>query len=764
MIGKLPPFVFYYLEDKSKYPKASDLGYFDKDEDFLVGESGGFLFNVNFVYRRTHELRPAARYYEKYGVYTKHPIDSAPHRRFRIQEENRRKIGFTAKCKLLYKDQKLYDRLVKEGKEDEAYFLLKPLRITGEHYNFINYGTMQKLDESSVIVSKSGSVTGNKTEGVPIFFGAQYWWYKSKEFAKNNGYHLIAAKTRRAGFSYMEAIGSANNANLYPKSTVIHVASDSKYIIKARSLTNMTKMQLEHYEINTPFVRGFISVNIEGLKLGYKKKDNTDDGYQSQILSLTTGPTNSEVAIGKDAREIKCEELSTFPIFDAFMGVTEPTTRTGSITTGLITAWGTGGATEGDWALFERNFYSPKSHNFMPFENIWDKDSRNNVCGFFKPYIDSLQGFTDDGRASIDEDGNTNYEVAYEISVAERKKNKDNSKSISEHLLFCGQYANMPSESFNASSDNMFSSEKLTAHINKVKNNPDYKFYTDGIIEEITQDKVKFISNEKLFSEGKKIHEYIADVPHRPKIDRYGCTRIWHFPYIDPRTGKVPDIYTISYDPVGKSKDKDDITNKHSNNSATVWMNPNTYFNNVHKLRVANYYGRPPDLEDADRIVKNLGLLYGGHKGIILAETNRGETVSNFKKWNCKQMLDKEPTMVWDNKIKPSQITTIGMNLGNDIIKLKGLRLLKRMLYETVGKDDDGNDILFFETIPDLSFLLEVDKFKYDGNFDRVSDAIIEAFKHKKMELKAAKELEKNRLVEELNETIGQDLFERAWY
>jgi len=28
----------------------------------------------------------------------------------------------------------------------------------------------------------------------------------------------------------------------------------------------------------------------------------------------------------------------------------------------------------------------------MPFENVWDKDSRGEVCGYFKPYAWGLQG------------------------------------------------------------------------------------------------------------------------------------------------------------------------------------------------------------------------------------------------------------------------------------------------------------------------------------------------------------------------------------
>ena len=44
------PFVNYVYEDKSCYKTASSEGYYDPDGDFLVGESGGFLFNINFKF------------------------------------------------------------------------------------------------------------------------------------------------------------------------------------------------------------------------------------------------------------------------------------------------------------------------------------------------------------------------------------------------------------------------------------------------------------------------------------------------------------------------------------------------------------------------------------------------------------------------------------------------------------------------------------------------------------------------------------------
>lgn len=738
MSESLLPFVQYVREDKSKYITATDAGYYDPDGDFLVGNSGGFLFNINFVFKNTSLLRPAALHFEAFGKYTDSPDDTPPHRRFRIQEEHRRKYGFTAKCKLLYKDIDLYNKFIKDGNIEAADKLLRPLHITGEHYNLINYGIMSKLDEKSVTVSKSGKVTGVKSDGIPQFFGAQYWWYKAKQFAKTNGYHIIGGKARRAGFSYMEGIGSAHTININRKSTVIHAASDLTYLTDGRSLTRMALMQLEYYELHTPFKRGILSRKITDIHLGWRDKKNVDNGYQSHLLSLTTGGNNPEVAVGKDGLEIKCEEMSVFDNFDEFMKVTEPTTRTGAVTTGLIIAWGTGGSEEGNWEVFERNFYNPNRFHFMPFENVWDKDSRDRVCGYYKPYIDSLQGFTSDGRKSMDADGNTDYDIAITINNEERATAKLEAKTVHDFIIYCGQYSNMPSESFSSTSDNIFTSEKLTNHINKVRHNPDYKFYTDGM-PSMVNGKMKFKSNFKLHDEGVKIHPYIEDYIIKAGMDRYGCTRVWHMPFVD-KDSKIPDIYSVSYDTIGK--DKNDPTSKNSNISISVWMNPNGIFYNVSKLRVANFYGRPPLLEEGDAIARDICLMYGGNKGMMLFENNRGETKSNFKKWGCTKLLAKAPVEVWDTKIKGSLPDDYGVNLSNDIRKLQGLQLLKAMLYMKVGTNEDGSDKVFLETIPDVAFLLEIQKWHNEGNFDRVSDAIIEAFAHKRSEISAASKIQ----------------------
>ena len=135
---------------------------------------------------------------------------------------------------------------------------------------------------------------------------------------------------------------------------------------------------------------------------------------------------NPSAAVGKDAGEIKCEEMSEFENFDDFMDVTEPTLKTGSVTTGFLNAWGTAGKANAGWVTFEQNFYDPRGRNFMAFENVWDKDSRPEVCGYFKPYCWGLEGYKigDDNQiatlTSLDDDGNSDIALGFQIAEEER--------------------------------------------------------------------------------------------------------------------------------------------------------------------------------------------------------------------------------------------------------------------------------------------------------------------------------------------------------
>ena len=749
------PFLNYILEDKSRYKRARDVGYNDPNNLFMIGDSGGFLMdiNINDKFVDTHKLTEMADFHRTNNKYTFFKEDSIPHRQLRKREEYRRKHGFDAPC------------LLRNGK-------LENLHISGSMYNYLNYINMEQLDESSISYSDKASVA-KKHYDFPKFIDAQFWTFACMEFAILNGFHLLIDKTRRGGFSYIMAADSANEINLSPNKVCIHVAVDKKFLTAKGGLTDFTIANLRFYENETFFKRGILSLNNENFVLGYKLPNGvvSPKSWNSALFSVSA-MNNPDCAIGKDAVKVKVEEVSTMDNFDEFMNVTEPAMRTGSYTTGNLCAWGT--ATSGDMQIFEQNFYSPQSFNFMPFENVWDKDMRNEVCGYFKAYCWGLQGRLGD-KVAMDADGNSDIEVGIRIALRERKIKKEKAKTFADYINYLGQYALMPSESFSSATENLFSSEELMEWEEKLRVDNAYKFYVDGMLYEDNKGGVEFKTNARIEKEGGRhnvdFYDWIEGVPRRGNEHPHGCIRKWFNPmkiqYKDSKGqltfGTPPGLYSISYDPVGVNKEKAAITNKHSHNSIKVWMNPSPY-NNFKTALVCAYYGRPEKLEEADKICYLLARYYNciGTTGV---EVNRGETVSNFTKWKALKYLMKDPVEIWDTSLKAHVSASYGVNMGGgsgagSTKVLEGLRMLKEMLYSEVGKDEHGKPKLFFHTIYDYQTILELKKWNSVGNFDRVSEMIIHALQWKQSDVQAAKELSaRKKILETSDNFYNRDLF-----
>lgn len=748
--GKYPFLEYIEEPDKEKkYKKASDCGWYDPHNNFLIGDSGGFLLNIRpgkFV--NTELFNEAARTYQATGKYTQFKVDSIPHRQFRRRECDRRRNGFSAPC---WQNP--------DGSIEDVW-------ITGGHYNFLNYTRMERTDESSVIVTEHGA-TAKKIYSFPSFIDAQFWTWQIIEFCRRNGLHLIIDKTRRGGFSYIMAADSSNEVNLSKHKVVIHVAADNKYLIKQGGLSDFAVNNLKFFEEKTPFKRGIFSPTTDSFKLGYRMKNGVeaDDSWSSSLLSVSAN-NNPDCAIGKDAVTIKVEELSTMQNFDEFMNVTEPTMTVGTRTTGTLMAWGT--ATAANMQIFEQNFYNPRAFRFMAFENVWDNDARNEVCGFFKSYAWGLEGEID-GVKGFDEDGNSNLRIGLQLAARERTEKKKTAKTFAEYLNYLGQRALFPAESFSSASENIFSSEALNKFEDKLRVDNSYKFYTDGELFEDGTKKIYFKSNARIRIENPdmKTYDYIQGVPRRGNEDPHGCIRVWFAPeyeetYIGDRLIRsiLPGTYVAVYDPVGIDKDKKEITDRHSHNSIFVIEMPRERNGFKPKLCAA-YYGRTERLEEADEKFYRLCKWYNCI-GTGLVEINRGETVSNFRKWKATKYLGYEPLYVWDSAVKEKVSTSYGYNIGSGPKKLDGLRLLKEFLYEVIGKNEFGEDIYVFERFLDYQTILELKKFNAEGNFDRISSLILLGIYWKSIDIKGKRELASRKKVTEDNDKT--DIFNRQWF
>lgn len=310
------PFIDYLCEDKSKYPKASDgISYitnkplYDPDNDFLIGNSGGILMNIDFIVINIERLSKAADTFDEYGTYCDYDPSTLAYESFWQRETSRRKKGVFIKAKLYYKDiPKFFDA---NTTDEERESLLQPLRITGAHYTYLNYGRIERTpnDKERARLKREGAEHVETVMGFPRYWDGDYWNFKIDEFIANNKFHLTKAKARRKGFSYKRGSQAANTINLFPNVTVTLAADQLAYLTDKGATTFMAKKCLDHFEEHTFWKRGFISEAIDDILLGYRvsSKGLKNFGWLSNLYSVAIGK-NESAAVGKKAIEIDFEE------------------------------------------------------------------------------------------------------------------------------------------------------------------------------------------------------------------------------------------------------------------------------------------------------------------------------------------------------------------------------------------------------------------------------------------------------------------------
>ena len=720
------PFIDYILEDKESYkPLSSSICRFtgkpwiDRDNDFLIGESGGVLMKIDFIFVGTEIFSRVADFYEKHGCYCLEPDDSPNAVKFWQREMDRRVKGVQAYCKLYIKDILAY-LAAKSDAERKA--LLHKVRITGDHYNYLNYGRIERApnEKERKQLDKEGRFKVNTVEGFPRFWDGDYWNFKIDELIANNSCNLCKAKARRKGFSYKRGSQAANTINANKNVTVTLAADQMDYLTEKGATSYMVKVNLDWYEDKTYWRRGYLSENFDkGIELGYKKSKEGQKafGFRSKLLSVAIGK-NESAAVGKKAIETDFEEAGKCPNLQKALDVMMSNSESGAMRIGTIRVYGTGGTKGANWEAFSNCFYNPGKNDMLPMENIWDANSRHQVCGFFFPQIWDYEPFIEDGNSLLFASWKDDYD---------KKRGAEKEKDAGEYNIYIGQRANSPNEAFTNTQENIFHSPELTNHINAIKYDKSNHFYEDGWY--ILDDgRVRFVTKQECIERAifgsDRFHEYITDVPHNSKTDVHGCIREFYSPI--PNDGS---LYFISYDPYRVDKNKEEVSTKNSLASFQVWMRTNSKTPYMGKRLVASYCGRLDTMEAVDKLVLYACLRWNCK---VLYEAGTGELVTNFKKWGYRDKLLKDPSSYINRSVDGPRITGYGIVIGDGDIKLEGMRMVRDFLYEIVGKTSDDTPIYRFNQIYDISFLLELDRFIFGRNADRLSSAIVAMFEFRK--------------------------------
>lgn len=722
------PFIDYLCEDKSKYPKASEgISYitnkplYDPDNDFLIGNSGGILMNIDFIVINIERLSKAADTFDEYGTYCDYDPSTPAYESFWQRETSRRKKGVFIKAKLYYKDiSKFFDA---NTTDEERESLLQPLRITGAHYTYLNYGRIERTpnDKERARLKREGAEHVETVMGFPRYWDGDYWNFKIDEFIANNKFHLTKAKARRKGFSYKRGSQAANTINLFPNVTVTLAADQLAYLTDKGATTFMAKKCLDHFEEHTFWKRGYISEAIDDILMGYRvsTKGLKNFGWLSNLYSVAIGK-NESAAVGKKAIEIDFEEAGKCPNLQKALDVTLSNTESGAISVGTIRVYGTGGTKGANWAAFSKAFYNPKMNKMLCMENVWDINKRHEVCGFFFPQVWDCEPYVERGNSIIF--------TAYAWDKQDKENHFHNNDSET-HIIYKAQRANTPAEAFINTTENMFASPELNLHVSDLINDNATRFFQDGwiVVNDLgNSNKAEFIPKAEcikrdIFGKG-RFHEFVNQVPHGSRDDTHGCVRMYYRPFLV--NGEVPkDLYFVSVDAYKVDKAQKDVTDKHSLYSAQVWMRSNTttpYPNQ--KLLVCEYIGRLDTMEQNDIVTMGMCLMYNAE---CCPEAGTGETVSNFIKYKLRRYLMLDPTNANTRKLTNPNNNDYGIVIGDGDKKYNGLRMLKEFIYEPLSYTADGKPIRRLKSISSVRLLLECQRFTAEGNFDHISAAIV---------------------------------------
>lgn len=722
------PFIDYLCEDKSKYPKASEgISYitnkplYDPDNDFLIGNSGGILMNIDFIVINIERLSKAADTFDEYSTYCDYDPSTPAYESFWQRETSRRKKGVFIKAKLYYKDiPKFFDA---NTTDEERESLLQPLRITGAHYTYLNYGRIERTpnDKERARLKREGAEHVETVMGFPRYWDGDYWNFKIDEFIANNKFHLTKAKARRKGFSYKRGSQAANTINLFPNVTVTLAADQLAYLTDKGATTFMAKKCLDHFEEHTFWKRGYISEAIDDILMGYRvsTKGLKNFGWLSNLYSVAIGK-NESAAVGKKAIEIDFEEAGKCPNLQKALDVTLSNTESGAISVGTIRVYGTGGTKGANWAAFSKAFYNPKMNKMLCMENVWDINKRHEVCGFFFPQVWDCEPYVERGNSIIF--------TAYAWDKQDKENHFHNNDSET-HIIYKAQRANTPAEAFINTTENMFASPELNLHVSDLINDNATRFFQDGwiIVNDLgNSNKAEFIPKAEcikrdIFGKG-RFHEFVNQVPHGSRDDTHGCVRMYYRPFLV--NGEVPkDLYFVSVDAYKVDKAQKDVTDKHSLYSAQVWMRSNTitpYPNQ--KLLVCEYIGRLDTMEQNDIVTMGMCLMYNAE---CCPEAGTGETVSNFIKYKLRRYLMLDPTNANTRKLTNPNNNDYGIVIGDGDKKYNGLRMLKEFIYEPLSYTADGKPIRRLKSISSVRLLLECQRFTAEGNFDHISAAIV---------------------------------------
>lgn len=632
------------------------------------------------IFKDTSGFCEAANHFRKYGYYTDAPIDTVEYNQYWDEQTDRCLNGFK----------------------------YKGIKITGDHYFYLNFTRMDLTEE---IQTKKGVIKGVTKEDFPAFWDGDYTYYWVLEIAKNGisledyeklqldvkikpthldgGRHVLVLKTRRRGYSYKNSGLAVKQYSLHRKSknfiaafskelygTIVSITIRNLNFLNEHTGFAKTRDQVDKLTNDNFNVRAsFLHTMPDGKKI--------EKGYLSEIKAISFKDDPSALR-GKKAQLILFEEAGSFNNLKAAWQVTKPSVEDGIYTIGQMIAFGTGGDMD-NGTDFAEMFYDPEPYNVLPVENTWDEGKEGSYVGYFAPDYINKVGFMNKNGVSDQLAART-----YEETQREKAKKARDGNVYPKHIA---EYPFCPAEAVLRVNSNKFPTRELSNILSRIETNPKIRNAEfNGWIDVGENGKLEFVSDTGI--------NPIRNFPLKNTDDHTGCITIYEHPY-QTHDDRVPHgMYVIGTDPVAM----DDAPWSESLNSSFVL---NTVTNRI----VAEYSGRPSSTKI---YYENLRKLAKYYNAMILYENQVKGLEDYFEERNESFILAEPPRILG---------TIIDFGRTN---RKKGCHMstgIKNHMIDTINnwlRDDATDGFQNMHFIRSEALLKELIAYTKDLNVDRV--------------------------------------------
>lgn len=683
-----------------------------KPKDVSLGlDSGHALGFVN-----TQCFREQASYFEKHGRYDDGVYGTIYHNKFWKEERKRCKYGYET----------------------------GGVRISGYHYNYLNYGRIIEVREVkgtenllygsvSKTKDKFSRKAGERKESFPSFWDLDYVYYTALDIAeygitdelydalpmelnimqdsRGGGLHFVWLKPRGVGASWKGANLATRNFTCISKSMSYMFASDSTFLDDDGLYTKF--LMQSDWLIDNALGLGrnseYVNQRANMSMRASVKVNGKEGGYMSEVIGISL-KDNFEKARGKRGKLMLYEELGKFPNAHRAWQINRQAVEESSTTFGTMVGFGTGGTEGSSFDSMKLLFYDPRTYGCICFDNVYDDGYKGTRSGLFTPAYYEV--------GDRDALGNSDIDLAKEKQHRQRELLRDAKDPIALPA-YKAEKPWTPQEAILETGKNIFISEGLTKYKKDLELSGDYKSArTVGWMHPGTE-----ASGGKPFFRADPSRIPIDKFPHLGQYEDYtGAGCMFHSPF--RKNGMIPKgLYKVCVDPY-----RHDSTTGDSLGAIYVIEQPNNFTMLKGDIIAYEYVGRPEEQETFNEQLFLVAELYNGE--IAFENDEPGDVVGYAKRKKKTHLLADEFQLAFDEVLKTSEGSRrkFGMHMGSgkeNNRKKQGDIYIKNWLYTIRRHIENAKGeiipIYNYNAIKSLGLLEEICQYLMDGNRDRVS-------------------------------------------